>query len=69
MLVLLTGDPKCHVQMVLCGIIYIQSFIKIVSGIQKLIGGDTHTDIQTQTHRRQGDLISTLLSFFFFQNK
>jgi hypothetical protein len=37
-----------------------QSFIKIGSGIQKLIEGDTWT------HRQQGDLISQLL---FFQNK
>jgi hypothetical protein len=35
--------------------IYIPSFIKIGSGIQKLIGG---------IHRQHGDLIS-LLSFFF----
>jgi hypothetical protein len=38
----------------------VPSFIKIRSGIQKLIEGDT------QTHRQQGDLISVLL---FFQNK
>jgi hypothetical protein len=37
-------------------VICIPSFIKIGSGIEKLIGGDT------QTHRQQGDLIS-LLSF------
>jgi hypothetical protein len=36
---------------------YIPSFIKIGSGIQKLIGG---------IHRRHGELISPLL---FFQNK
>jgi hypothetical protein len=41
--------------------IYVPSFIKIGSGVQKLIGGDT----QTHTHRKQRDLIS-LLSF---QNK
>jgi hypothetical protein len=35
---------------------YISSFIKIGSGIQKLIGGDS------QTHRQHGDRIS-LLSF------
>jgi hypothetical protein len=35
-------------------VIYIPSFMKIGSGIQKLIGG---------THRQHGDLIS-LLSFF-----
>jgi hypothetical protein len=36
---------------------YIPGLIKIGSGIQKLIGGDT------QTHRQRGDLISLLLSF------
>jgi hypothetical protein len=35
--------------------IYIPSFIKIGSGIQKLIGRDT------QTNRQHGDLISVLL--------
>jgi hypothetical protein len=40
--------------------IYIPSFIKIGSGIRKLIGGDT------QTHRQHGDFISLLL---LFQNK
>jgi hypothetical protein len=34
---------------------YVQNFIQIDSGIQKLLGGDTHAD--TQTHRQQGDLI------------
>jgi hypothetical protein len=38
--------------------IYIPSFIKIGSSIQKLLGG-----IHIQTHREHGDLIS-LLSFF-----
>jgi hypothetical protein len=42
-------------------VMYIPSFIKTGSRIQKLVGGDT------QTHRQQGDLISP--SFFFFQNK
>jgi hypothetical protein len=37
--------------------ISVSSFIKIGSGIQNLIGGDT------QTHRQQGDLISLLLAF------
>jgi hypothetical protein len=41
------------------GVIYTPSFIKIGSGIQKLIR-------DTQTHRQQGDLISLLL---FFPNK
>jgi hypothetical protein len=40
--------------------IYIPSFIKIGSGIQKLIRGDS------QRLRRHGDLISLLL---YFQNK
>jgi hypothetical protein len=39
--------------------LYIASFIKTGSDIQKLMGGDT------QTHRQQGDLMSSLL---FFQN-
>jgi hypothetical protein len=43
--------------------VYVPSFIKIGSGIQKLIGG---TDAQTHTNRQEGDLISLLL---FFQNK
>jgi hypothetical protein len=41
-------------------VIYVPSFIKIGSGIQKLIGGDT------QTYRQQRDLISLL---YFFQNR
>jgi hypothetical protein len=44
-------------------IIYIPGFIKISSGIQKLIG-ETHAD--TQTHREEGELISL---FLVFQNK
>jgi hypothetical protein len=41
-------------------VIYVPSFIKIGSGIRKLIGG------YTETHRQQRDLISPL---HFFQNK
>jgi hypothetical protein len=41
--------------------IYIPSFIKIGSAVQKLMGR-----IHKQTHRQEGDLISLLL---FFQNK
>jgi hypothetical protein len=41
------------------GMIYIPSFIKIGSAIQKLIGGNT------QTHRQHGDGISLLI---YFQN-
>jgi hypothetical protein len=39
------------------GMMYIPSFIKIGSGIQKLMRGDT------QTHRQQGDCRSLLLFF------
>jgi hypothetical protein len=42
-------------------VIYVPIFIKIYSGIQKLIRG-----IHRHTHRQHGDLISLLL---FFQNK
>jgi hypothetical protein len=31
-------------------VIYVPSFIKIGSGVQRLIGGDTQTDRQTHTH-------------------
>jgi hypothetical protein len=48
---------KYAVEMGSVAMIYIASFIKIGSDIQKLIGG-----IQ-QTHRQHGDRIS-LLSFF-----
>jgi hypothetical protein len=47
---------KYTVEMGSVTMIYIPSFIKIGSGIQKLIGGDS------QTHRQHGDRIS-LLSF------
>jgi hypothetical protein len=50
---------KCAVVMGSGTTIYIPSFIKIGSGIQNLLGGDT------QTHRKQGDLISLLLFFLF----
>jgi hypothetical protein len=45
---------KYAVEIGTCAMIYIPSFMKIGSGIQKLIGG---------IHRQHGDLIS-LLSFF-----
>jgi hypothetical protein len=45
--------------------IYIPTFIKIDSGIQKLIGV-IHIQIHTQTQRQQDNLISLLL---VFQNK
>jgi hypothetical protein len=55
------GVLKYDVEMTSSGMIYIQSFIKIGSGIQKLL-----EEMHIQTHRQQGDLISLLL---FFQNK
>jgi hypothetical protein len=51
---------KYAVEMGLVVMIYIQSFIKIGSGIQTFIGGDT------QTHRQHGNLISLVL---LLQNK
>jgi hypothetical protein len=51
---------KYAVKMGSGAMIYILSFIKIVAGIQTLIGGNS------QAHRQQGDRISLLL---FFQNK
>jgi hypothetical protein len=48
---------KCAVEMGSGAMIYIPSFIKIGSGIHKLIREDT------QTHGQHGDRIS-LLSFF-----
>jgi hypothetical protein len=47
---------KYAVEMGLGAMINIPSFIKIGSGIQKLIGG-------AQTHRTHGDFISLLLFF------
>jgi hypothetical protein len=43
-------------------VIYVSSFIKIGSGVQKLIGG-----IHRHTHRQQRDLISLL--YFFKMRK
>jgi hypothetical protein len=45
-------------------VIYVPSFIKIGSGIQKLIGGGG--DTQTGAHTQQRDLISLL---YFFKIK
>jgi hypothetical protein len=53
---------KYAVEMGSVAMIYIPSFIKISSGIQKLIGG-IYRRTDTQIHRPQGDLIS-LLYFF-----
>jgi hypothetical protein len=55
------------IEMGLNSIIYTQSFMKIISGIQKFIGG-IHTQAQrhTHTHTREGDLKSLIL---FFRNK
>jgi hypothetical protein len=52
---------KVDVEMGSGAIIYIPSFIKIDSGIQKLIGDDSHTHTQAADN-----LISLLL---FFENK
>jgi hypothetical protein len=48
---------KCAVEMGSGAMIYIASFVKIDSGIQKLMGG---------IHRQHGDRVSLLL---FFQHK
>jgi hypothetical protein len=40
-------------------VIHVPSFIKIGSGVQKLIGG-IHRHTQTNTHGQQRDLISLL---------
>jgi hypothetical protein len=47
-------------------ILYISSFIKIRSGIQKLRGGGVNRHTDTQMNNQDGDRISLLL---FFQNK
>jgi hypothetical protein len=47
-------------------VIYVPSFIKIGSGIQKLISGGEGGGVHTHTHRQQCDLMSQLL---FFHNK
>jgi hypothetical protein len=46
---------KYAIEMGSCAMIYIQSFIKIGSSIQKLVGG------YSQTCRQHGDYISLLL--------
>jgi hypothetical protein len=52
---------KDAVEMASGAMMYIPSFVKIGSGIQRLIGGG-----DSQTHRQHGDLISLILCF---QNK
>jgi hypothetical protein len=52
------GFMNYAVEMGLGVVIYKPSFIKIGSGVQKLIGGDTYTHTQTHTHRQEGDLTS-----------
>jgi hypothetical protein len=47
---------KYAVEMGSDSVIYIPNFIKIGSGIRRLVGGDTHTD-------RQDNLISLLFIF------
>lgn len=54
----------CGVQMWSGAMTYEQIFIKFGSDFQKLLAGDTHTDVQT--HRHQGGPISLLL---FLKNK
>jgi hypothetical protein len=54
---------KYAVDMGLCAMIYIPSFIKVVSGIKGLIGEDT------QTKRQQGHLISKFLFFQFKESR
>jgi hypothetical protein len=53
---------KYAVEMGSGAMIYIPSFIKIGSGIQKLTAGDS------QTHRQYGDLINSLSLFFSSKN-
>jgi hypothetical protein len=53
---------KYAVEMGLGAVIYVPSFIKIGSGIQKLLIG-IYRQTGTHTHRQQRDLIS-LLCFF-----
>jgi hypothetical protein len=59
-LVLVLGFVNYTVEMRLCALIHIPSFIKFGSTIQKLILGDGYT------HRQEIDFISL---FLFFQNK
>jgi hypothetical protein len=51
------GIYELAIEMGSGAMVYILSFIKIGSGIQKLMRGDT------QTHRQHGDLISLILFF------
>jgi hypothetical protein len=59
---------KYAVEMGLSAMIYIPSFVKTGSGIQKLMaeGAYTYRHAPTHRHTQQGDLISVLL---LYQNK
>jgi hypothetical protein len=61
---LIGGIFNSVVEMSSGAVIYASSFIKIDSGVQRLLGG--YTDRHTYTHGHQHDLISLL---YFFQNK
>jgi hypothetical protein len=52
------------VEMGSSAMIYIPNFIKIGSGIQKLLRG-----IYIQTHRQHGDLISLLIFFLYKESR
>jgi hypothetical protein len=54
---------KHAVEMSIGAMTYIPSFVKIGSGIQKLIVRGIHIQTYAQTHRQHGDLISLLLFF------
>jgi hypothetical protein len=64
---------KCAIQMTSGGTIYIPSFMKIGTGVQSLLGENTHVDTQTHTHThtqsKQGDLITVLLLLSFKRRK
>jgi hypothetical protein len=45
-------------------VIYLPSFIKIGSGVQKLMGGDTQTRTQTHTHTRTATWSHKPILFF-----
>jgi hypothetical protein len=72
MLIFLTGGIyECAVEFGSGAMIYVSGFIKIGSGIQKLMGRHmrphrhthTHTHTHTRARSQNGDLISLLLIF------